>query len=62
MDAQPNAAHFALAAMEKDFDVTIITQNIDNLHERAGSTNVMHLHGVITRSQSSKNPNLNLSN
>ncbi|MEX8547191.1 MAG: NAD-dependent deacetylase [Mucilaginibacter sp.] len=58
LDAQPNAAHFALAALEKDFDVTVITQNIDDLHERAGSTNVVHLHGVITRSQSSKNPNL----
>ncbi len=58
LSAQPNAAHLALAALEKDFDVTIITQNIDDLHERAGSTNVLHLHGVITRSQSSKNPNL----
>jgi len=58
LEAQPNAAHFALAALEKDFDVTIITQNIDDLHERAGSTNVVHLHGVITRSQSDKNPNL----
>ncbi len=58
LDAQPNAAHFALAALEKDFDVTIIIQNIDDLHERAGSTNVVHLHGVITRSQSSKNANL----
>lgn len=58
LEAQPNAAHFALAALEKDFDVTVITQNIDDLHERAGSTNVVHLHGVITRSQSSKNPNL----
>lgn len=58
LDAQPNAAHFALAALEKDFDVTVITQNIDDLHERAGSANVVHLHGVITRSQSSKNPNL----
>jgi NAD-dependent deacetylase len=58
LDAQPNAAHFALAALEKDFEVTIITQNIDDLHERAGSTNVVHLHGIITRSQSSKNPDL----
>lgn len=58
LEAEPNAAHFALAALEKDFDVSIITQNIDDLHERAGSTNVLHLHGVITRSQSSKNPNL----
>jgi len=58
LEAKPNAAHFALAALEKDFEVTIITQNIDDLHERAGSTNVVHLHGVITRSQSDKNPNL----
>lgn len=58
LDAQPNAAHLTLATLEKDFDVTIITQNIDDLHERASSTNVVHLHGVITRSQSSKNPNL----
>ncbi|WP_214070632.1 NAD-dependent deacylase [Mucilaginibacter sp. dw_454] len=50
--AKPNAAHFALAELEKNYEVTIITQNIDDLHERAGSTNVMHLHGVITRSQS----------
>ena len=61
LDAQPNAAHFALATLEKDFDVTVITQNIDDLHERAGSTDVVHLHGVITRSQSSKNPNLTYS-
>ncbi|MEO8404538.1 MAG: NAD-dependent deacylase [Chitinophagaceae bacterium] len=46
-DAQPNAAHYGLAELEKDFDVTIITQNIDDLHERAGSTNVLHLHGQI---------------
>ncbi len=58
LEAKPNAAHFALAALEKDFDVTIITQNIDDLHERAGSKNVVHLHGVITRSQSDKNPDL----
>ncbi len=58
LKAQPNAAHLALAALEKDFDVTIITQNIDDLHERAGSADVLHLHGVITRSQSGKNPKL----
>lgn len=58
LEAQPNAAHFALAALENDFDVTIITQNIDDLHERAGSAKVVHLHGVITRSQSDKNPDL----
>ncbi|MGI4804540.1 MAG: SIR2 family NAD-dependent protein deacylase [Janthinobacterium lividum] len=58
LKAQPNAAHLTLAALEKDFEVTIITQNIDDLHERAGSTNVVHLHGVITRSQSTKNAKL----
>ncbi|MEO5563033.1 MAG: NAD-dependent deacylase [Chitinophagaceae bacterium] len=46
-DAKPNAAHYGLAELEKNFDVTIITQNIDDLHERAGSTNVLHLHGEI---------------
>ena len=58
LDAKPNAAHFALARLEEKFDVTIITQNIDDLHERGGSTNVVHLHGVITRSQSDKDPTL----
>ena len=51
-DAKPNAAHFGLAELEKDFDVTIITQNIDDLHERAGSTNVVHLHGEIFKMRS----------
>lgn len=45
--AQPNVAHTGLAELEKDFDVHIITQNIDDLHERAGSSNVLHLHGEI---------------
>ena len=58
LEANPNAAHYALAKLEEKYDVTIITQNIDDLHERGGSTNVVHLHGIITRSQSSKNPNL----
>lgn len=58
LEAKPNAAHYALAKLEEKFDVTVITQNIDNLHERAGSTNVVHLHGVITRSQSNINPDL----
>lgn len=58
LEAQPNAAHKALVDLEDKYDVTIITQNIDDLHERAGSTNVLHLHGVITRSQSSINPEL----
>ena len=56
--AQPNAAHKALAKLEEHYDVTVITQNIDDLHERGGSTNVIHLHGIITRSQSSKNSTL----
>ncbi len=50
--AKPNAAHIGLAALEKDFDVTIITQNIDDLHERGGSTNVLHLHGEIFKMRS----------
>lgn len=58
LDAHPNAAHFALARLQEQYDVTIITQNIDDLHERAGSANVVHLHGVITRSQSSLDPKL----
>jgi len=58
LEANPNAAHYALARLEEKYDVTIITQNIDDLHERGGSTNVVHLHGIITRSQSSRNPKL----
>ncbi|MFT3679187.1 MAG: NAD-dependent deacylase [Ferruginibacter sp.] len=50
--AKPNAAHIGLAELEKDFNVTIITQNIDDLHERAGSTNVLHLHGEIFKMRS----------
>ena len=56
--AEPNAGHTGLAALEKDFDVHIITQNIDNLHERAGSTKILHLHGQLTQARSSRNPNL----
>lgn len=51
--AKPNEGHFALAELEKYFDVTIITQNIDDLHERAGSTKVLHLHGEINKVKSS---------
>lgn len=58
LEASPNAAHIALAKLEKKYDVTVITQNIDDLHERGGSSEVIHLHGVITRSQSSKNAKL----
>ncbi|MFC4232800.1 Sir2 family NAD-dependent protein deacetylase [Parasediminibacterium paludis] len=53
--AQPNAAHIGLAALEKYFDVTIITQNIDDLHERGGSTHVLHLHGEIFKMRSIAN-------
>lgn len=51
-NAQPNAAHVGLAELEEHFDVRIITQNIDDLHERAGSTNVLHLHGEICKMRS----------
>jgi len=58
LDAQPNAAHYGLAELERNFDVTIITQNIDDLHERAGSTNVLHLHGEIFTMRSERNESL----
>ena len=53
IQARPNAAHIALADLETHFKVQIITQNIDDLHERAGSSNVLHLHGEITKARSS---------
>lgn len=53
-NAKPNHAHDVLAELEKDHDVTIITQNVDNLHERAGSTKVIHLHGELTKVTSSR--------
>jgi NAD-dependent deacetylase len=52
--AKPNAAHIGLAELENDFDVTIITQNIDDLHERGGSSNIIHLHGQIFQMRSVK--------
>ena len=58
LDAEPNEAHLILAKLEDYFDVYVITQNIDDLHERAGSTQITHLHGVITFAQSDLNPNL----
>lgn len=58
LKAKPNAAHTGLAKLEDDYDVTIITQNIDDLHERAGSKNVIHLHGQITNMRSSKSETL----
>jgi len=57
-EAKPNAAHYALAQLEKEFDVHIITQNIDDLHERAGSTKTIHLHGEIFKMRSEKNEEL----
>jgi NAD-dependent deacetylase len=53
MEAKPNVAHIALAELQKNYDVHIVTQNIDDLHERAGSKKVLHLHGEITKSRSS---------
>jgi NAD-dependent deacetylase len=53
--AKPNAAHYTLAALEDDFDVQIITQNIDDLHERAGSKKILHLHGEIFKMRSENN-------
>lgn len=58
LEAKPNEAHYALAKLEEHFNVTIITQNIDDLHERSGSTNIVHLHGIITRPQSSRKASL----
>lgn len=46
---RPNAAHEAIASLEKEYDVTVVTQNVDNLHERAGSTRIIHLHGELTK-------------
>lgn len=57
-EAQPNAGHRGLAELEKLYDVRIITQNIDDLHERAGSTQVLHLHGELKKVRSSRNPEL----
>lgn len=57
LDVQPNWGHELLAGMEQDFQVTVITQNVDNLHERAGSSQVIHLHGELTKVTSSFQPN-----
>jgi NAD-dependent deacetylase len=58
MEASPNEGHKALVRLEEKFDLQIITQNVDDLHERAGSKNVVHLHGEIRKSRSTKNPEL----
>ncbi|MDD5150719.1 MAG: NAD-dependent deacylase [Flavobacterium sp.] len=56
-DVQPNLGHQILAELERDFEVQIITQNVDNLHEKSGSSNVLHLHGELLKVRSSKNSN-----
>jgi NAD-dependent deacetylase len=55
---EPNEGHKALAGLEEQYDVTIITQNVDSLHERAGSSDVLHLHGQISKVRSEKDPSL----
>ncbi len=57
-EVEPNQAHRALAGLEKHFQVFIITQNVDDLHERAGSTHVLHLHGELKKARSTGNPEL----
>jgi NAD-dependent deacetylase len=57
-ECKPNEGHMGLARLERYFDVRIITQNIDDLHERAGSTNILHLHGQLTMARSTKDPSL----
>lgn len=57
-EADPNPGHHAIADLEDTFEVTVVTQNVDNLHERAGSTNVLHLHGLLSEARSVDNPNL----
>lgn len=58
LGAEPNAGHYGLAELEKYFHVRIITQNVDDLHERAGSTDVLHLHGELRKSRSTADPRL----
>ena len=56
-EVKPNLAHIILAEMESDFDITIITQNVDDLHERAGSTKVIHLHGELLKARNEQDIN-----
>lgn len=58
LTCQPNEAHLELARLEEQFDVTIVTQNVDNLHEKAGSSKIIHLHGELFKSQSTLDPSL----
>jgi len=57
-EAEPNQGHISCAELENDFHVQIITQNVDNLHERSGSTNIIHLHGELNKVRSVENPDL----
>lgn len=57
LDVKPNRGHELLVELEKDFNVTVVTQNVDNLHERAGSSRIIHLHGELTKVCSSRDPN-----
>lgn len=56
LGVEPNAGHRGIAELEKDFHVTVVTQNVDNLHERAGSSHIIHLHGELTKVCSSRDP------
>jgi NAD-dependent protein deacetylase/lipoamidase len=58
LNAKPNDAHFGIVALEKKYKVTVITQNVDDLHERAGSSHVLHLHGELLKARSTKDYNL----
>ena len=62
IEAKPNAGHLALVALEEIFDVTIITQNVDHLHELAGSSKILHLHGALFKSRSTVDHSENLYN
>lgn len=57
LNAKPNRGHQIIAELEKDYQISVVTQNVDDLHERAGSTNVMHLHGELMKVRSTKNQN-----
>jgi NAD-dependent deacetylase len=57
-EVEPNDAHYSLAKLEENYEVQIITQNVDDLHERAGSTNVLHLHGELKKVRSTIDPNI----
>jgi NAD-dependent deacetylase len=58
LETAPNRGHYALAELEKNYEVTIVTQNVDDLHERAGSSKILHLHGELRKAQSTVDPSL----